>query len=136
MKIIETKKVINKRIDEVWNKLMDFKNYPRWNKFIIQISGEPKVGKYIKARLKNGNKEILFKPKVLVNNTNREFRWKGKLFINGIFDGEHYFKLKKISDNKTELIHGEIFTGFLSGFIFKLIEKETRAGFNLMNENI
>jgi hypothetical protein len=79
---------------------------------------------------------MLFKPRVLINNTNREFRWKGKLFINGIFDGEHYFILNKISDNKTELIHGEIFTGILSGLIFNKIYKDTIAGFELMNKGL
>lgn len=36
---------------------------------------------------------MTFKPKILIVEPNKEFRWKGKLGINGIFDGKHYFIL-------------------------------------------
>lgn len=53
--------------------------------------------------------------------------------MKGLFDGEHYFKLEKIDDNRTRFIQGEKFTGLLSGIFFKLIGEDTKSGFNEMN---
>ena len=134
MRNIKTEVVIKASTEKVWSVLMDHANYPKWNPFIKQISGSTKEGEYLSATLKSGdNKPMKFKPIVLTNSLNKEFRWKGKLFINGLFDGEHYFLLEKIDDNHTRFIQGENFTGLLSGLLFKMIGKDTESGFNDMN---
>jgi hypothetical protein len=66
---------------------------------------------------------------------NKEFRWKGKLGINGIFDGEHYFILESVDKDITKFIHGEKFSGLLVPFVRKMLDK-TQKGFQLMNESI
>ena len=76
---------------------------------------------------------MTFTPVVLVNQPNQEFRWKGKLFVKGLFDGEHYFKLEKISATETRFLHGEHFTGILKGLVLKMIEADTIKGFEAMN---
>ena len=81
-----------------------------------------------------GKKPMKFKPVVLVNQESKEFRWKGKLFVKGLFDGEHYFQLERINDNLTKLVHGEKFTGFLAGALLKMIGEDTKKGFESMNE--
>jgi hypothetical protein len=58
----------------------------------------------------------------------------GKLGIKGVLDGEHYFQLKVIDSQKTELIHGENFSGILSGLLLKMIGEKTKNGFEAMNE--
>lgn len=78
---------------------------------------------------------MTFKPRILILEQNREFRWKGKLFINGIFDGEHFFKMESLGDRKTRFIHGEKFSGILVSLMGKMLEK-TKDGFQLMNEAI
>ncbi|MBR9923238.1 MAG: SRPBCC domain-containing protein [Bacteroidetes bacterium] len=134
MKRIRTEVIINAPISKVWNCLMDFKSYPDWNP-LVHINGEAKVG----SRLKNhmfleGQKEQVFKPKVLVVEKEKEFRWLGNLFVKGLFDGEHFFQLEKMGENQTKLIHGENFRGILVGLIMRMIGKETLAGFEAMNE--
>ena len=37
----------------------------------------------------------------------KNFDGKGSFGIKGIFDGQHYFKLEKMSKNQTKFIHGE-----------------------------
>jgi len=134
MRNIKTEVVINASVEEVWNVLMDHQSYPKWNPFIKQISGSTQPGNYLQVMLQSeGNKPMQFKPIVLSNSLNNEFRWKGKLFIKGLFDGEHYFLLEKIDDNHTKFIQGENFTGLLSGLLFKMIGKDTEDGFNAMN---
>ena len=79
---------------------------------------------------------MTFTPVVLISVPNSEFRWKGKLGVSGIFDGEHYFILKVLSPQKTELIHGERFSGILTGLIFNLLKNSTIQGFKAMNNSL
>lgn len=126
--------IIDASSEEVWNVLMNHDAYPEWNPFIIKISGSTKPGDYLETKLQTeGNDPMVFKPIVLKNQFNQEFRWKGKLGIKGIFDGEHYFILEEISPNQTRFIQGENFTGLFSGLLMKMIVEDTKDGFISMN---
>ena len=107
MKSISTSITINAPVTEVWEALMQFDAYPEWNPFVRQISGNASNGEQLQVTIQGeGQKPMSFQPIVLESNPNREFRWKGKLFVKGLFDGEHYFKLESIGVNRTKLIHG------------------------------
>jgi hypothetical protein len=127
---IETKITINAPADKIWAVLMEFENHPKWNPLIKSISGDPKVGSHIFLQIQN----MKFTPIVLANTPNREFRWKGKLFSDYIFTGEHYFILNHIAENETELIHGEIFEGILLLLMKNSLNTNTLNGFKEMNE--
>jgi hypothetical protein len=136
MKNIQTEILINTDITKVWDVLMNFDNYPKWNPFITSISGEPKLGSRLTVSINPpGGKGMTFKPNILTLESNKEFRWKGKLGISGIFDGEHYFILEFLEKDKTKFIHGEIFSGLLVPLVGKMLDK-TQKGFQLMNESI
>jgi hypothetical protein len=135
MRSIRTEIEINAPIEDVWTVLMDHQAYPEWNPFVKKISGSTTPGDHLQVTLQSeGNKPMDFKPKVLVNKTNEEFRWIGKLGFKGVFDGEHYFLVEAIGPNQTKFIQGEKFTGILSGILMKMIGDDTIAGFNSMNE--
>lgn len=136
MRTIQTEIIIDADISKVWNVLMDFENHPKWNPFIKSISGEKKVGNTLTVSIKppDGN-GMTFKPRILILEQNREFRWKGKLLIKGIFDGEHFFQMESQGDRQTKFIHGENFSGILVSVIGKMLDK-TKDGFQLMNEAI
>jgi hypothetical protein len=121
--------------EEVWKVLMNHEAYPEWNPFIKKISGSTKPGNYLETTLQTeGNDPMDFKPLVLKNQFSKEFRWKGKLGIKGVFDGEHYFLLEEITPNQTRFIQGEKFTGLFSGLLMKMIGEDTKAGFISMNK--
>jgi hypothetical protein len=136
MKNIQTEILINTDITKVWDVLMNFESYPKWNPFITSISGEPKLGSRLTVSINPpGGNAMTFKPNILTLESNKEFRWKGKLGINGIFDGEHYFILEFLENNKTKFIHSEKFSGLLVPLVGKMLDK-TKKGFQLMNESI
>ena len=136
MKNIQTEILILADTAKVWDVLMNFDSYPKWNPFITSISGEPKLGSRLTVSIKPpGGKGMTFKPNILTLEANKEFRWKGKLGINGIFDGEHYFILESVDNDITKFIHGEKFSGLLVPFVRKMLDK-TQKGFQLMNESI
>lgn len=134
MKQIETELIINAPAAVVWGALMDFSSYPSWNPFIVSIKGQKQVGKHIQVLIKTKKgKEMAFEPIVLKLDENDEFRWRGKLGIRGIFDGEHYFALEPLSKDQTRFIHGEFFSGILVGIMGNLL-KDTKASFEEMNQ--
>jgi hypothetical protein len=136
MKEVKTEIIINAKPEKVWSILTDFKNQPNWNPFISNISGEKKIGSNLKVSIKPPDgKGMTFKPVVLKFEENKEFRWKGKLMVKGIFDGEHYFIVSKDGDNKTKFIHGEKFSGILVNLFGKMLDK-TKDGFKLMNKSL
>ena len=114
---------------------MDFKSYPSWNPFIKSIEGTPTVGSKIKANIvPPGNKGMVFTPTVLVNDTLREFRWLGNLGIPYLFDGEHTFVLIDHIDGTCTLQQYERFRGLLIPLFAGMIDKNSRQGFEEMNE--
>ncbi len=135
MKTISTKIIIQAPAAQVWESLVNFSAYPSWNPFIQSLKGQAKVGTELEAIIcPPGQKPMTFRPTVLRADKGQEFRWKGKLFVNGIFDGEHYFILKSISEDETEFEHGEHFSGLLSNILFKMIGENTKQGFEAMNK--
>ncbi len=76
---------------------------------------------------------MAFRPIVLRHSVGREFRWKGKLLVPGLFDGEHYFGLAPAADGSTHFTHGEHFSGLLVPLFRSALDRGTKAGFEAMN---
>jgi len=121
--------------ERVWNILMDFPAHAQWNPFVRSIEGTPLVGTTLKVFIHPpGGRGMQFRPKVLTVEAPREFRWKGKLLIPGLFDGEHFFLLDRAPNGNVLFTQGEIFSGVLVPMMRKSLEGPTRAGFIAMNE--
>lgn len=118
----------------VWETLMNFQDYPHWNPFIREIKGNADIGEKISVTIlpPNFEKPMTFTPNVLKREKQKEFRWKGKLFMKGLFDGEHYFLISKLPNGSTSLIHGELFSGFTVPFLNGILKK-TELGLQQMN---
>lgn len=127
---IETSITINASKKQIWDILMDFANYPKWNPFIKCIEGHPAIGMQLYIELPT----MSFRPIVYSNRKERYFSWKGKLFLKGIFDGHHRFKIIQLNEQQCEFIHSEEFSGILVPFLKKKIQQDTLAGFIAMNE--
>ncbi|MFD2553325.1 SRPBCC domain-containing protein [Sphingobacterium tabacisoli] len=131
---IETTILIDAPIAAVWSVLIDFTSYPVWSPTIQNFDGIPKVGQRTKVLLQQpGGMRITMNPVFLKLETNREIRWKGRLWIDGIFDGEHYFIVEPVANGQTRLIQGELFSGILIPFLKKMIDVDTKNGFVLFN---
>ena len=74
-----------------------------------------------------------FRPTVLAVETNRELRWKGKLLIPGLFDGEHIFRLEPKPDGELIFHQSELFSGMLVPLFRRSLDSATRQGFIAMN---
>ena len=114
---------------EVWAVLTDTTRYPDWNPFVRWIKGDFVVGKRIKAQLPG----MVFTPRILAFDQDQELRWIGNLFMPGLFDGEHYFRLESKGDS-TVFHHGEHFSGILVPLFRRKLNTEIKEGFEAMNE--
>lgn len=132
-KKIETEIVIQAPAEEVYKTLLETEAYSTWNPFITSIDGEFKVGEKLEVvlTLPNGS-GFKMKPTVLIAD-GKELRWRGKLLVNGLFDGEHYFKVEKVSNDSCKFIHGEQFSGILVGLLGGVL-KQAEQGFQWMNQ--
>lgn len=131
-KQIKTSITINASREKVWKILTNFEKYPEWNSFVKSVKGDVKVGNRIQVKLP----EMTFKPVVLVFNENREFKWIGRLWFKGLFDGEHRFYLTDNGDGTTNFEHSEKFSGILVKLFSKSLDKNTKIGFEQMNEEL
>jgi hypothetical protein len=135
MRTIETSIEIAAPPSRVWEVLKDFPLYPQWNPFITSISGSMRVGEKLKVRIEPAGKSgIEFNPTVLIAEPEREFRWKGKVLVQGLFDGEHYFRMEP-SGRGTRFHQGEQFTGLLVPLL-SCTFTATEQGFKAMNEQL
>lgn len=131
-KEMETEVVFDTPKEKVWKVLTENEKYPEWNPFITSSLGEMKIGANIINVMNNKGKETTFRPVITVLEEYKSLEWLGS-GLGGMFKGNHYFHLVAIEDAKTKMLHGEKFSGFLSGLIMQMIAKDTHANFELMN---
>jgi hypothetical protein len=110
-KLISTVMEITAPPERVWHVLTDFAAYPP------------------------GAKASRFTPTVLAAEANRELRWKGKLLVRGLFDGDHSFGLEP-TETGTRFVHAERFSGILAALIGASMFERIQRGFIEMNEAI
>lgn len=118
----------------VWETLLDFSSYPDWNPMLVHISGKAAVGETLTVVMSGpGGREWTFRPKVLVLREADEFRWKGRLLVPGLFDGNHFFRLVDLGNGRTRFVHGEDFSGILVKMLTSMFTDVARS-FVYMNQ--
>jgi hypothetical protein len=134
MREIKTETNINAPASTVWSILTDFQRFPEWNPFITKASGQIKENAQLKIRIEPPDSSAMyFKPTVTRIKEEREFGWLGRLWIPGIFDGEHVFEIEPINKNKIHFVQREKFKGLLVPLLWKSLDKNTRHGYEKMN---
>lgn len=119
----------------IWKILIDFGAYPEWNPFIRRISGKAVSGSRLTVLLAPPTgRAFTFRPRISELVENRELRWKGRVIIPGLFNGEHYFRIDALRAGGSEIIHGERFSGLFVYALKGYLDRTVRAGFIEMNQ--
>lgn len=133
---IRTEIEIDASSEKVWQVLTDFASFGEWNSFIPNITGNLGKGEslIVQINLPEG-KKMTFKPIVIEFKENEKFGWRGDWIVPWIFQGEHLFELTE-SASGTSFVHREKFKGILLPFLKNNLEIKTKAGFELMNQQL
>jgi hypothetical protein len=59
-----------------------------------------------------------------------------RLFIPGVFDGDHRFVIEPLSKGRARLRQSERFSGILARLLRRTLERDTRGGFTEMNAEL
>jgi hypothetical protein len=120
--------------EAVWKTLTDFESFREWNAFMRPVVGETKEGAKLRVQLRPpGGRAVAFRPKVTKVVSNRELRWKGRLWLSGLLDGEHIFEIEPLGPERVRFVQREVFSGLLVPLMAKNIENQTLPGFGEMN---
>ena len=118
----------------VWEVLVDLPAYPQWNPFIVEAEGKVAVGQTLALRMVlPGRDPMTIEPRLLVVDPGRELRWRGRLLLPGLFDGEHAFVLTALEDGRTRVDHTERFGGLLLPLARGLVYDATVQSFHALN---
>ncbi len=120
--------------ERVWSVLTRFDAYPDWNPFIRSIRGEARAGARLAVSiLAAGDRTMTLRTRVLRADERRELRWRGRLLLPGIFDGEHVFSIAPLDAGRVRLSQRETFRGLLVPALGRVVFGATLAGFEEMN---
>jgi hypothetical protein len=130
---IHTEIVIDAPPSAVWRVLTDAAGHRAWNPFIRHMSGELRAGETLEVEIAPpGGRVMTFKPRVLAVRPERELRWLGRVFVRGLFDGEHRFQLEPLAGGGTRFVQSERFGGVLVRPLRRTLDR-TLDGFEQMN---
>ena len=133
MRSIHTEIGIGASAGKVWDILVATDKWPEWNPF-ARASGRLQVGERLEVQIRPpGKSAMTFRPTVVKLDPGRELRWLGHLAAQGIFDGEHGFRVVPEDVGRCRFEQFETFRGLLAGPILWMAEGPTRAGFEAMN---
>jgi hypothetical protein len=77
------------------------------------VEGKLEAGEKLRVVVTPGDgSERTLKPTLLLVEPGKTLRWRRKLWVKGLFDGEHFWELSAM-DGATKLVHGEDFSGWL-----------------------
>lgn len=120
--------------EAVWSQLADTAAYPDWNPFVRRLEGRLEEGAPLEVEIAPpGGRAMTFRPTVLAARPNRELRWRGRLLLPGLFDGEHAFRIEPLEGDRSRFTQSERFSGLLVRPLRRSLAN-TERGFEAMNE--
>ena len=133
MRTIETGTDIAAPRWRVWQVLTDVDRYPAWNPFVTSVDGVLREGGKLRVRIEPpGRRAVTFEPTVVALAQERELRWRGRLLVPGLLDGEHAFRLEERAGG-CRFRQTERFLGVLVPLLGAGLLEATRRGLEAMN---
>jgi hypothetical protein len=118
----------------VWRILVELDQFAAWNPFIRVARGELRPGGTVHVRVQTGvGIPMRFSAKVLDFSEGRELHWRGQVISRFLACGEHWFELVPLGPDRVRFRQRERFSGIVPRLGKKLLEREARHGFELMN---
>jgi hypothetical protein len=127
---VQSKIEINAPADKVREVLFDFRQYPDWNPFIVNVDGIVVEGNTVNVTVKPTGKKPISGPTYIDTLKPFQLVWKGSLAVPGVFNGRHEFRIEEAGPNRSVFYNDEKMSGLIVPFYSF---KATRSGFEAMN---
>ncbi len=116
--------------------LADFREWPRWNRVMPGLEGEPVEGGRVELKLAvPGRRTSRQTPRLVRVAENRELRWYDQVLSPRVFASEHWFALEP-APGGCRVRHGERFAGWLAVFMGRKTLEKTAQVLALMNRDL
>lgn len=115
----------------VWNLLVDFASYSRWNPFIRRIKGELRQGSMLDMDIMLDGKAVAVNPTVAGVEMERQILWEGR--IGSLFASEHRLAIEPLTHDRVTLFQSERFSGPVVSLVARKLDTVLRKGFEEMN---
>ena len=132
MQAIHTKVPIKASPEAVWKALVVSPAIPLEIRNAIRNRG---IGENLSVPMRSGGRSVTLTVKILAVDPPSQIRWKGYLWISGLFDGEHSFEIHADAGGITTFVQHETFSGLLLPFLGKIL-RDTKQEFERMNASI
>jgi hypothetical protein len=131
MRILERAVDIQAPPAAVWQFLTDTDRYEDWNPFMPRLSGRL-AGERLTPTVRPGKRAMTSRPTVRAVEDGAVIRWRGRLGVRGLVNGEHELRLEPIPDGGTRFVQRETFTGLSVPMMLPVLD-DTATGFAAMN---
>jgi hypothetical protein len=116
--------VINSSEEKVWDVMLDFQNYARWNPWVDKLDGEAKLGSRVKAHGKMGNSTGTLDLQITTMKKPNSLCWVDVTWFTHFgLGGWRCRTVEAIPDGKVKLTNHFEFTGIF-GFILDSMSRE------------
>ena len=134
MRSLDSEITIRGTPEQVWSVLTEFAHYAEWNPFIRRVSGEAKKGTKLRVEIHPPDgKPMTFTPTIREVSPAQELRWLGHLWLPGLFDGDHSFRIDRAGSGHVSFRQSERFRGILVPLLPSATYERIRRGFAAMN---
>lgn len=128
---VRTEIELDAPISRVWELLADIDHYKNWNRIFSFSMAKPEPGGrgVLWARLGPAKTPLPIRFDVVEPEV--ELRWHGG--FKKVVHGSHYLKLEELPENRTRLVHGEEFSGFVIDAVWTQLSKQLPAAYKAFN---
>ena len=123
--------------ETVWRVLTDLAHYSAWNPFIRNARGSLEVGGSVRVRVRPSLRiPLVFHATVLDRDERHALRWRGHFGSEWLASGDHHFVIEPLGAHRVRFVQRERFDGWLPRIAPRLLERQTRRGFEAMNREL
>lgn len=134
MRELRTEIQIAAPAEKVWDILMDFNNWYKWNPIVNEASGVAASGSTLSITMtgNDGKDGPKYKPSVTKLEKPNYFRWRAKMMAGFIFTNDKVFELE-CTNSGTHLVHKELYSGLMSRIFWSKLDKFVPSMLSSMN---
>lgn len=136
MREIHSEIVINAPATKIWNVLMDFENWEKWNPTVKNASGKASLGEKLNINMKCKDDDSdgpKYQPIITIYEEAKSFRWRAKMMAEFLMTNDKIFELQE-NGSSTKIIHKELFSGIFVSLFWSKMEQDVPLMLNSMNE--